>query len=235
MPKKSNTPFTYYTFRYDYTDDNQLEKIKNYIIRDYPKYAIFKEISSEVGKKHIQGKIGRALSLIQIRKHLLNEFPDVFTRSNYSLSEIKNPDEYDSYICKDGNPLCNNIFEQDYINAQVEKHKTLVVAFEKKKQKQENLTFTQKVFNDFKKENQFDFRDIQHGNKYNPTDYEQKCYQTACENLLKFLLKRLGKAVKCFDDNILQRMYTGIKTAILAEDDECIQQHLNNYKNRIQL
>jgi hypothetical protein len=238
MPKKSNTPFTYYTFRYDYTDDNQLEKIKNYIIRDYPKYAIFKEVSTEVGKNHIQGKIGRALSLIQIRKHLLNEFPDVFTRSNYSLSEIKNPDEYDSYICKDGKPLCNNIFTEEYIKAQVEKHKTLVVAFEKKKQKKESATtFTLKVAQDFVIENPLDVRDIQSGyaTRWKPTESELKRYDDACGNLLKFILKRLGKVAKCFDSNILQRMYTGIKNHVILLDDYCIESNFEKHKKFIQL
>jgi len=236
MPKSSSTPFAYYTFRFDYTDDSMCDKIKNYIIRDYPKYALFLEVSTEVQKKHIQGKIGKALSLVQIRKHLLKEFPNTFSKSNYSLGEIKKPDEYDSYICKDGKVLCNNVFETDYINAQVDKHKNLVIAFENKKQKKESaLTFTQKVFNDFQIDNPLDVRDIIYVHKHNPTDLEKKSYETACENLLKYILKRLGKVVKVFDDNILQRMYTGIKNAILALDDECSQTVLNHYKNRIQL
>lgn len=238
MPKTSSTPFAYYTFRFDYTDDSMCDKIKNYIIRDYPKYALFLEVSTEVQKKHIQGKIGKALSLVQIRKHLLKEFPNTFNKSNYSLGEIKKPDEYDSYICKDGKVLCNNVFETDYINAQVDKHKKLVIAFENKKQKKESaLTFTQKVFNDFVIENPLDVRDIQIGYQtvWKPTESERKRYDNACENLLKYILKRLGKVVKVFDDNILQRMYTGIKNSVLMLDENCLEPVVKSYKNRINL
>ena len=235
MPKKSITPFTYYTFRFDYADDNQLEKIKKYIIRDFPKYAMFIEISTEVKKQHIQGKIGRALSLEQTRKLLIKEFPNTFTRSNYSMSLIDKPEEYDSYICKDGKVLCNNVFEPDYIQAQVDKHKELVVAFKKKKEKTQNITFTQKIFNDFQIDNPLDVRDIIYRKEYNPTDEDIKCYDKACQTLLTYILKRLGKAVKCFDTNILQRMYNAIKNSILTLNPNYELNVFKDYKNLIQL
>jgi len=235
MPKQSITPFTYYTFRYDYTDDTMVEKIKKYFMRDFPKYALFLEVSQDVNKNHIQGKIGKALSLVQVRKNLLAEFPNVFSKSNYSISDIKKPDEYDSYICKDGNVLCNNVFDDEYILSQKEKHIVLHNAFENKKQKKNaTVSFTQKIFQDFCKEYPFDVRDIQ-CRFYQPTDYEKNVYDKACESLLKFILKRLGDVVKVFDDNVLQRMYNGVKNAILALDDKCSHTLLEHYKNRIQL
>jgi len=237
MGRIAHTPFTYYTFRYDYTDDDKIEKIKNYFIREYPKYAIFKEVSKEVGKKHLQGKIGRALSLEQCRKLIIKEFPNTFIKTNYSMSLVDKPEEYDSYICKDGNVLCNNIFEPDFIHAQVDKHHELVVAFEKKKQKIGALSFIQKVAQDFVRENPVLVSSIQYGyhNVWKPSEEEIKRYDDACGNLLKYILKRLGSQIKIFDNNILQRMYTGIKNHIILLDEKCTEINFNKYKNVIQL
>ena len=233
MPKKTTTPFTYYTFRYDYTDDNVVQKIKQYIINEIPKYALFLEVSQEVGKNHIQGKLGQCISEEQLRKHFKAVFPGVFTKSNYSIKAIKDPESYDSYICKDGKPLCNNVFTPEYIQEQVDKHKVLHTAFVSAKQKKETtLTFTQKVFKDFCAECPLDVTQIQ-SIYYNPTDYEKKCYDDSCQKLLSFLLKRLGKAVKVFDDNILQRMYNGIKNSIMMIDDDYASLVVQSYKNRI--
>jgi len=234
MPKSSVTPFTFYTFRYDFKDDNELELIKKYFIRECPKYAIFIEISTKTQKLHIQGKVGKALSCEQLRKNLRAEFPGKFVKSNYSMTDIDHPEEYDSYICKDGKPLCNNVFSQEFIDEAVLLHKSKVVAFEKKKEKQVTETFTQKVFHDFCKEYPHDVASIQYL-VYNPSDYEKNQYDKSCEVLLAFILKRLGKAVKVFDDNILQRMYTGIKNSVIQLDDTSSQKQLKLYKSRIQL
>jgi len=235
MPKHSITPFTYYTFRYDYTDDSIVEKIKNYFVREFPKYAIFREISDVVGKKHLQGKIGKAMSNVQVRKNLLLEFPNVFNRTNYSCVPIDKPDEYDSYICKDGDALINNVFSQEFIDEAVALRKTKVSEFTKKQTARSAvLPFTHKVVLDFMAEYPIETQIIQRP-EYKMTDYEQKVYDKACEGLLMFLLKRLGKIAKVFDDNILQRMYTGIKNHILMCDDKASQVQLGFYKGRIQL
>lgn len=234
MPKVSQTPFTYYTFRYDYQDDNDIEKIKSYIIANIPKYAIFKEISSEVGKKHIQGKLGKPLSLVQLRKQLKEAFP-MFIKSNYSIADVKDVDKYDSYICKDGDVLCNNIFTEEYIKEQVEIHKQKVSIFDKK-EKAKTQTFTQSVFTDFCKLYPADVTVIQCGaQEYKPSDYEKESYLKSCRTLLSYLLKRLGKVVKAFDDNVLQRMYTTIKNAVIELDDNSSAYNTKPYEYRIKL
>jgi len=235
MPKHSVTPFTYYTFRYDYTDDVIVEKLKNYFIREFPKYAIFKEVSDVVGKKHLQGKIGKALSNIQVRKNLLSEFPNVFNRTNYSCVPIEKPDEYDSYICKDGDVLINNVFSQEFIDEAVALRKKNVSEFTKQQTKRSaNLPFTLKVVLDFMVEYPIETQIIQ-SPEYKMTDSQQKIYDKACEGLLFYLLKRLGKIAKQFDDNILQRMYNSIKNHILMCDDKASQVQKNFYLGRIQL
>lgn len=234
MPKSTTTPFTYYSFRYDYTDDDIVQKIKNYVLREIPKYALFLEVSQDVKKKHIQGKLGKNISEEQLRKHFKKEFPNTFEKSNYSISVIKDPEAYDSYICKEGNVLCNNVFTDDYIDSQKVKHDDLHAKFLVKKEKIQTQTFTQKVFNDFCKECPQDVKDIQE-RFHMESDYHKDIYDKACKNLLLFLLKRLGNVVKVFDDVVLQRMYNGLKNSIIYLDAECSQKWLDSYVDRIQL
>lgn len=237
MPKKSITPFTYYTFRYDFPNEDMIDKVMNCIKRLFPKYAIFREISDEVEKPHLQGKIGVALSLIQARKNLQADMPGVFVKTNYSLKEITKPEGYDGYIAKHGNVVGCNIdtFTPEFIQEQVDKHKQLKTAFESKKQKKESTTtFTQKVMADFILKFPIETDHIR-SPFYKPNDYEKKVYDNACRTLLKFILKRLGDVVKVFDDNVLQRMYTGIKNGILQADEKCCEEVVNMYENRIQL
>jgi len=234
MPKTTVTPFTFYSFRFDYDDETIVDKIKGYVIREIPKYALFLEVSQDVKKKHIQGKIGKCISEEQLRKHFKKEFPNVFEKSNYSIKSIKEPENYDSYICKDGNVLCNNVFTDEYIQAQKEKHIELHQKFVSKKEKNLSVTFTQKVFNDFIKECPDEVQDIQTRYQMN-SDYHKDVYDKACKKLLGFLLKRLGDLVKVFDDNVIQRMYNGIKNSIVHLDDKCCQKLLDSYVDRIQL
>lgn len=239
MPKQSITPYTEYTFRYDYKDDAIVEKIKNYIIREIPKYAIFDEISEKTEKPHLQGKIGKALSLDQLRKHFHKEFPGVFCKSNYSITLIQDPSHWDSYICKDGKVLCNNIFSQEFIDAQVHIREVNKIEHQLKKEKNvkkmASTSFTQQVFNEFKNSNPIEMNHIKCGLDYCASDTDILYYDKACEKLLGFLLKRLGNIVKVFDDVVLQRMYTGIKNAILNEGQDFNPILVSQYKKRIQL
>lgn len=237
MPKKSITPFTYYTFRYDYPDEEMVYKVMNSIKRLFPKYAIFREISDKVQKPHLQGKIGVALSLIQTRKNLRADLPNVFEGTNYSISNIDDDTAYNSYIAKEGNLVSSNIdiFTSEYIKEQVDKHNQLKIAFESKKQKRlTTKTFTQMVMEEFIKKYPIEVDYIRQP-FYKPSDYEKKLYDDACNTLLDYLLQRLGDVVKIFDNQILQRHYTGIKNGILRRDARCSKEVTKMYSNIIQL
>lgn len=237
MPKKSSTPFTFYTFRFDCDDVVIIDKIKNFVIRDMPKYALFTEVSSDVGKQHIQGKIGKALSEEQLRKHFKKEFPNLFVKSNYSITTIKDPEDYDSYICKDGVVLCNNVFTDEYIQEQVALRKKNVAAFTAKKEKTKSaVSFTELVSRDFIKEFPDHVLAIQMSYyEYKPSEYEKKSTETSCKFLLNYILKRLGKVAKVFDDNVLQRMYNGVKNAIIQLDDNAAAGFSKIFESRILL
>lgn len=235
MPKKTITPFTYYSFRYDYEDDVTRDKILAFIKRECPKYAIFDEISSVVEKKHIQGKIGKCISSEQLRKHFKEAFPNLFSKSNYSIKDIKEPENYDSYICKDGVPLLNNVFEDDYIALQKIKHNEIqkkVIAADAKKK---TTTFTYDVAKEFV--DKYPDQAFQIINEH----YEYRCDKSVTESakktLLHFLLKRLGKVAKVFDDNVLQRMYNGIKNYIIMTSgrDDVEYNYISTFENRITL
>lgn len=235
MPKTITTPFTYYAFRFDYTSTDEMEKVKAYIIREIPKYAIFDEVSTEVGKNHIQGKLGKCISQEQLRKHLKKQFPQM-KKTNYSLTDIAEPEKYDSYICKDGKVLCNNVFTDEYIKEQVVIREQKQAEFKKKEKKTKTKPFTQIVFEDFIKEYKAEVETIQlFSYKFNPTDYEIKRVTLAQEALLGYILKRLGLVVKVFDDNVLQRMYNGIKNSVLLLDPNSAEQQKKYYSSRIEL
>lgn len=237
MPKQSSTPFTFYTFRFDCSDDVVIDKIKRFVIREIPKYALFTEVSSDVGKQHIQGKIGKALSEEQLRKHFKKEFPGLFVRSNYSISAIKDPVAYDSYICKDGVVLCNNVFSDEYIQEQVALREKNVAAFvEKKEKKKAAVSFTERVSRDFIEEFPEHVHCIQmEYYMYKPDDYEKKAHEASCKFLLSYILKRLGVVAKAFDDNVLQRMYNGIKNSIIQLDANACAGFSKVYESRIDL
>ena len=237
MPKSSNTPFTYYTFRYDYDDEVVRDKIISYIKREFPKYAIFDEISEEVKKKHIQGKIGKAMSSEQIRKLFKKEFPNIFCKSNYSIKDIVKPDEYDSYICKDGEVLLNNVFDDDYIAEQVKKREDNKKIYQAKVVKSKSAaTFTQKLFTEFRDDYTCEFNTIYtYSYMKGISDHEMTQLQQSKEVLLNFILKRLGNLVKVFDTTVLQRIYNGIKNAIESSDEDGALRATNYYKTQIVL
>lgn len=221
MPTQSSKTFTYYTFRFDYDTVEQVEKVKALILRECPKYAIFDEVSDVVGKQHLQGKIGKCMSCEQIRKRFKAALPDYFVKTNYSIKEIKEEEAYDSYICKDGKVLINNVFTQDYIDSQVKKRVENVAKFEQKTKKICVKNFTESVASDFVRDHLYAVQQIQQGQNYfKPTDYEKEQLEAAYDLLLSFILKRLGKVAKVFDTNILQRMFNGIKNYIIQLDDE---------------
>lgn len=227
MPTKSITEFTWYSFRADYVLDTFKQELQTWLDGYYLKHnyklewVLFDEVSSVVGKKHIQGKIGVALSSIQFVKHIRQQFPHL-VKSHFSCADIKDLEKYDSYIAKDGVLFSQNTevpFTQEYIQQQKEKHLQMTDAFEKKKQKQTD-TFTQRVFREFIKEYPYETQVIsQYAYKYSLTDSETKEYNICCKKLLGLLLKKLGLIVKVFDDNQLQKMYNSVKTAIIQSSD----------------
>lgn len=233
MPKTSSTPFTYYSFRYDYPDDITRDKILSFIKRECMKYAIFDEVSTEVGKKHIQGKIGKAISDVQLRKHFKEAFPKMLVKSNYSLGIIKDAEKYDSYICKDGKALINNIFTSEYIDQQVEKHNQIINEI-KVKDIKKSKTFTEDVAIEFteKYPNLCSLIISEYG-EYKP---DKSKTEDAKKMLLGFLLKRLGKIAKVFDNNVLQRMYNGLKNYIIMNaSDEYPSGYIQSFEHKIEL
>jgi hypothetical protein len=113
----------------------------------------------------------------------------------------------------------------------------ILVQNKKHSQNKKNLrrkTFLQKVVDEFIKEYPDETIYIQR-EFYKPNDYEKKLYTDACEELLNFLLLKLASNAKMFDDNILQRMYNGIKNSIILLEPNNVGYFGKKYKNVIQL
>lgn len=109
-----SSPVKWYTFRYDYTDEELLEKVGLFIKQNCRKYVIFKEIATETGKPHVQGKLIPIKSVETFRRGLQDKFKNVFVKSNYSIVMVKKED-YDKYICKEKNVWINNVWSQEEI------------------------------------------------------------------------------------------------------------------------
>lgn len=223
----------YISFRYDLPENSEqpedyyIDAIKKYIVANFMKYAIAYEIASETKKPHLQGKILIKKDKDTVRKNMKKDL-GFFCRSNYSLAIIKEPEKYDSYICKDGKFIINNIFTEEYILEQVKKHNEIV---EKYKEVQK-LTFTQRVAKDYKEENKNCLGIIR---QYSYSEAKVLELEIAHEDLLKYILKRLGKVVKCFDERELQRIYNGVKNSIIYENDDTLERAVQFFSKRIEL
>lgn len=244
MGRKSQTPFTYYTFRFDVdwqVESILLNQLKSYIISEFPKYAIFREISDKTKKPHLQGKIGKNLSTDQIRKNLKKQFPNVFSDTNYSIAIIDNPDKYDSYICKSQNVFCNNVFQdseiEKYNQIFEEVKEELNLKYEKSgKRQSKSKTFLENVVSEFCEEHPTDVERIHHYTIYIPSmDIEIEQFRDSKKILFRFLLKRLGKLSKVFDVNILQRMYNGILNSVIHLNEHACDHHADRIMDSIQL
>jgi len=245
MGRKSTTPFTYYTFRFDidWQDENNnsfLSKLKNYIMATFSKYAIFSEISDKTKKPHLQGKIGQALGLERIRELLKKQFPGVFHDTNYSMSLVDHPEKYDSYICKSNNIFCNNVFTlseiQQYNDTYSEVKEELKSKYETGKKQSKSKTFLENVVREFSELHPSDVERIHHYTIYIPSmDIEIEQFRDSKQILFRFLLKRLGKLAKVFDVNILQRMYNGILNSVIHLSEHAGDYHADRLMDSIQL
>jgi hypothetical protein len=239
---KSETPFTYYAFRFDIDwriDSPLLNQLKSYIISEFPKYSIFQEISDIEKKPHLQGKIGKALSRQQVIKNIKKAFKDTFVGSNYCIAEIKEPEKYDSYFCKSNNIFMNNIFTQsqiDYFNEIYESVKHELENNHGVKIKQsKSKTFLQKVVYEFNQQHYECVEILHHYHVYNwnLTEDEKSKTLSSKITLLKHLMKMLGSNGKVFDTNILQRMYNGIYNSIIQQNEDAANHYLGTLIEKI--
>jgi hypothetical protein len=240
---KAQTPFTYYTFRFDINwqiESSLLNQIKNYIISEFPKYSIFQEISDETKKPHIQGIIGKALSRQQIIKNIKKSFKDVFVGSNHSIADITDFEKYKSYICKSNNIFVNNYFEQSEIDKYNEEYKIIenqIVDNGSKIKKSKSKTFLQKVVYEFNNQFSEHVEIIHYYHIYNWKLTEDEVLQAYNSKVILFrhLMKMLGSSAKIFDSNMLQRMYNGIYNSIIQQHEDAAKHYVDKLMESLSL
>lgn len=238
MPKATITPFTFYSFRYD-LDGVHNVKILDYIKREFPKYAIFKEEGEITGKFHYQGKIGKNISLVQLKKNILKEFnlngkEKVLDRSNYSIAVIMDIDKYDSYICKDGEPVLNNVFSEDFILEQVDKHKTILATKKEKKEefmKKKKINWTQEIVSDYKKEHPEEVKRLML-NAYKNNDMNALLTK---KHLLRYTLKRMGSLTKTIDKHIIERIFNGLILSLIHTNSQSLDDATEHFAEMLGL
>ena len=222
------------TFRFDYSSVEEKTTVLKYIEKTFTTYAIADEIAEKTKKLHLQGKV-------YIRKSIETERRDIkkqcnfLERTNYSMAPIRKAiEEYDSYICKSGNMVLNNIFTIDYILEQVKKHNECVTNYQEKVKKETKLkpSFTKQISIDFKKEfpQQAEFI-----NKFSYQKGKDMDMTESHKELLCFILTRLGSIAKVFDKCILQRMYNGVKFALINDNKETLDNATEFFVNEIEL
>ena len=227
MPKASTTPYTEYTFRYDYKDEIDKELTLKWITEFFEGYTIFDEIATKTKKPHLQGKVGKSMSLVQIKKLRLKTFEG----SNYSIAKIDDKEKYNSYIAKDGNMLINNddTFSAEFIEKSKGVHNEII---EKVGKKTSTKPFCLVVAEEFERDYKVETDMIR---KFTFTDIQELADHNAHKILLGFIIKRLGKVAKVFDTNTLQKMYNGIKNYIIQGDAEAELRQLKHFAEMLQL
>lgn len=223
--ESEENPYNYFDIILKELTHTNVLRIIQYIQKHFMKYAIAYEISEITKKPHLQGKIYITKDIETVRKNMKKDL-GFFNKSNYSLAPIKDEEKYDSYICKDGKLLINNCFTEDEIITAILKHKEVIV----KNEEVSKLTFTQRIARDYKIENECGI--IKQFSYSNACDLE---LNKAHEHLLKYILKRLGKVVKCFDERELQKIYNGVKNSIIYENEDTLERQVQFYSKRIEL
>lgn len=223
----------YYTFRVDIkwqtSEEDQLVMVRlaDYIKANFSKYCIFKEIADITKKEHLQGQVGCKWSKTKARDLLIKSaYKKYFHDDKYSLTFIKDYNKYTSYCCKQADVWINNILTEEEI---IEINKK----YENKPQKVKVTTFTQKIFKEFsQREN--DIRILQGlYYLYNLTDKEKESLQTSKDNLLEFILFKLGEIVQVFDERSLLKIYNGVLNSILQHDNASRKRNISYWSSRI--
>jgi hypothetical protein len=227
----------FYTFRLDCDynkEDILLEQLELLIKANLPKYCIFKEISSKTKKPHLQGIIGSKLkSNVSVAKIFKQVYPDRFTGTNYSIVKVKDIEQYQSYISKDGNIFINNYLSQESIDNYNANYKDIKTNYTIK----DSRTFTQKVHSYFVEKHESECITLRHfyHYDYNMTESEKARQRQAKYKLIQFILNHLGDVVKVFDKNILQRIYNGILNKIILDDNKCQEKYVAHWANQLEL
>lgn len=227
-----------YTFRLDIEwRENEanyesifLNQLNSYIKANISKYALFCEISKKTSKPHIQGIICSKNKVEMIRKRFKDIWPNKFVKPFYSIVPVKDEEKYLSYISKDGVAWLNNFVSQDEIDAFNEKYAGIDM-------KEKSITFTMKVLKDFRNECEHEYNIIRHFSYYNfkLEDQDRELLYHAREDLLSFILKKLGAIAKVFDQQILQRIYNGILNGIICEDNNTHERHKQHWVKNLDL
>jgi len=213
----------YLTFRFDYEEhESILPAILDFIKANCSSYVIFDEIAEKTKKKHIQGKIIPVKSMETFRRKLQESFVNVFIKSNYSIAKV-NKEYYDSYICKDGHVVINNIWTEDEIKELQSKHVPKQEFIAQCKEKKKLQTWSQKVAEEMEIEipdaidkyiKLLQFESLGTDN-YSGYQFEQ--FTDAKNRMLEFMLDRMGTAVKTLSSSIINGLFYGITNYFLMK------------------
>ena len=213
----------YLTFRFDYeTHESKLQAILDFIKANCSSYAIFDEVAEKTKKKHIQGKIIPVKSMETFRRQLQQSFVNVFIKSNYSIAKVEK-EYYDTYICKDGNIVINNIWTEQEIKDLQAKHIPKQEFIQQCKEKKKLQSWSQKVAEEMEKEipdviqKYIELLQFETLDNSDFSCYEFTQFKNAKESMLEFMLDKMGTAVKTLSSSIINGLFYGITNHFLMK------------------
>lgn len=232
---------SYYHFRVHLIDNLDLDKLVGFIKSNATVLIIVKEMGE---RAHIHCMLIPVQSASTFSRLFLKKFPMCKGNGSYSFVEARDTEHLKAYCCKGEKNIPPEVIFSSNIDVDFYHKKywevnaellTKVVARKDKKSKT-SLPWLQEVRLGFIQEHPDCYTEL--GNPYESRwksdrgDAEKKKYEDAGKALLKYIYKKLGKAVKVLDDNVVTRMYRGIENCAITDygndNDEVFQNYIDH-------
>jgi len=229
---------SFYHFRV-HIDNLCLEKLVGFIKSNATTLIIVKEVGE---RPHIHCILTPLKTISTFRQQFLKNFVMCKGNKCYSLEEVKDIEHMKAYVCKGQKKTPPEvIFSSDkidvdfYYNKYWEVNAELLTKVNERKDKKNktNMPWLTEVKIGFIQEHPDCYTEL--GNPYESRwktdkgDAEKKKYDDAGKALLKYIYKKLGKAVKVLDDNVVTRMYRGIENCAITDYGDENEKVFDNY------
>lgn len=229
---------SFYHFRV-HIDNLDLEKLVGFIKSNATTLIIVKEMGE---RPHIHCVLTPLKTISTFRQHFLKSFVMCKGNKCYSLEEVKDIEHMKAYVCKGEKKTPPDvIFSSDKIDVSLYWKKYWEVNAElltkvndrKDKKSKTSMPWLQEVRLGFIQEHPHCYTEL--GNPYDSRwksdrgDDAKKKYDDAGKMLLKYIYKKLGKAVKILDDNVVTKMYRGIENCAITDYGNDNEEVFQNY------
>lgn len=215
-----------YHFRVHYGDYREAD-ITVFIKQNSDPDIIVREVGD---RPHIHSIITPTKTKSTFIQKFLLKFPDCKGNGGYSCMKVDNYSSLLHYLCKGADQHTQPEVIGHKASIDISKYhdeywivnKSHTVSFGEKKKKEKVYPFLTQVKMEFESLNPVAVMDLSNPIciRYMPNDHEKKTYEDSKKDLLRFLLKMLGKSVKILNDGIIINMFKGIMNAYIQEGSQ---------------